>query len=63
MRTITMRQSINEALHIAFNSDETIFTVGEDIAKYGGQLRCSYDLLDNFERSVYADTRFRDGNQ
>ncbi|MCE1158005.1 MAG: alpha-ketoacid dehydrogenase subunit beta [Spirochaetia bacterium] len=56
MRTITMRQSINEALHIAFNSDETIFTVGEDIAKYGGQLRCSYDLLDNFGAERVRDT-------
>jgi len=56
MRNITMRQAINEALHIAFNSDETIFTVGEDIAKYGGQLRCSYDLLDNFGADRVRDT-------
>ena len=48
MRKLSMREAVNEALHIAFNSDERIFTAGEDIAVYGGQLRCSYDLLKNF---------------
>ena len=48
MRKISMREAVNEALHTAFNSDENVFTIGEDIGTYGGQLRCSYDLLDNF---------------
>jgi len=53
MRKITMREAINEALHIAFNSDPTVYSIGEDIAVYGGQLRCSYDLLENFgERRI-----------
>ena len=56
MRKITMRQAINEALHIAFNSDPNIFSLGEDIAKYGGQLRCSYDLYDNFGPNRIMDT-------
>ncbi|MDK2857901.1 MAG: acetoin:2,6-dichlorophenolindophenol oxidoreductase subunit beta [Verrucomicrobiota bacterium] len=56
MRKITMRQAINEALHIAFSSDDTIFIVGEDIAKYGGQLRCSYDLVNNFGSERVRDT-------
>lgn len=51
-----MRQAINEALHIAFSSDDTIFIVGEDIAKYGGQLRCSYDLVNNFGSERVRDT-------
>lgn len=51
-----MRQAVNEALHIAFNSDENVFTIGEDIAVYGGQLRCSYDLLDNFGGERVRDT-------
>lgn len=56
MRKLSMRQAVNEALHIAFNSDENIFTIGEDIAVYGGQLRCSYDLLDNFGPKRVRDT-------
>ncbi|MGO3790868.1 MAG: alpha-ketoacid dehydrogenase subunit beta, partial [Enterococcus gilvus] len=56
MRKLSMRQAVNEALHIAFNSDENIFTIGEDIAVYGGQLRCSYDLLDNFGPERVRDT-------
>lgn len=55
MRKMSMREAINDALHIALNSDENVFTIGEDIARYGGQLRCSYDLLDNF-----GDERVRD---
>ncbi|OJG78465.1 hypothetical protein RV10_GL001460 [Enterococcus pallens] len=51
-----MRQAVNEALHIAFNSDENVLTIGEDIAVYGGQLRCSYDLLDNFGGERVRDT-------
>jgi pyruvate/2-oxoglutarate/acetoin dehydrogenase E1 component len=56
MRKLSMRAAINEALHIAFNSDETIFTMGEDIAVYGGQLRCSYDLVENFGPERVIDT-------
>lgn len=51
-----MRQAINEALHIALNSDDTVLTFGEDIAIYGGQLRCSYDLHDHFGESRVFDT-------
>lgn len=51
-----MREAVNEALHIAFNSDEKIFTAGEDIAVYGGQLRCSYDLWENFGSDRVLDT-------
>ena len=56
MRKISMREAVNEALHIAFNSDRNVFTIGEDIAVYGGQLRCSYDLLDNFGPERVRDT-------
>lgn len=54
MRKISMREAINEALHTAFNSDPTIFSAGEDIAVYGGQLRCSYDLIKNFGESAFS---------
>jgi pyruvate/2-oxoglutarate/acetoin dehydrogenase E1 component len=56
MRKLSMRQAVNEALHIAFNSDSSIFTIGEDIATYGGQLRCSYDLLKHFGGDRVRDT-------
>ena len=51
-----MRQAINEALHTAFNSDPKVFSIGEDIAVYGGQLRCSYDLIENFGEKRIMDT-------
>lgn len=56
MRKISMRQAINEALHIAFHSDPNVFSIGEDIAVYGGQLRCSYDLIDHFGEGRIMDT-------
>jgi pyruvate dehydrogenase E1 component beta subunit len=56
MRKISMRAAVNEALHTAFNSDDTIFTMGEDIAVYGGQLRCSYDLVEHFGAGRVIDT-------
>jgi len=56
MRKISMRAAINEALHIAFNSDDSIFIMGEDIAVYGGQLRCSYDLFEHFGPERVIDT-------
>lgn len=56
MRKISMREAINEALHTAFNSDPSVFSIGEDIAVYGGQLRCSYDLIKNFGEKRIMDT-------
>lgn len=56
MRKISMREAINEALHTAFNSDPSVFSIGEDIAVYGGQLRCSYDLIQNFGEKRIMDT-------
>lgn len=51
-----MREAINEALHIAFSSDENVFMIGEDIATYGGQLRCSYGLVERFGSDRVRDT-------
>lgn len=56
MRKISMREAINEALHIAYNSDPNVFMMGEDIAVYGGQLRCSYGLVENFGSERVRDT-------
>lgn len=56
MRKISMRQAVNEALHIAFQSDPNVFSIGEDIAVYGGQLRCSYDLIEHFGEDRIMDT-------
>lgn len=56
MRKLSMRQAINEALHIAFSSDPNVFSIGEDIAVYGGQLRCSYDLIEHFGEGRIMDT-------
>lgn len=56
MRVLSMREAINEALHIALASDEKVITMGEDIAVYGGQLRCSYGLLEEFGPERVMDT-------
>lgn len=56
VRKLSMREAINEALHIAFNSDPNVFSIGEDIAVYGGQLRCSYDLMEHFGEGRIMDT-------
>ena len=56
MSKISMREAINQAMHIAFHSDPDVFTMGEDIAVYGGQLRCSYDLYENFGAERVRDT-------
>jgi pyruvate dehydrogenase E1 component beta subunit len=56
MRKISMREAVNEALQIAFLSDDSVFTMGEDIAVYGGQLRCSYGLLENYGADRVIDT-------
>jgi acetoin:2,6-dichlorophenolindophenol oxidoreductase subunit beta len=56
MRKISMREAVNEALQIAFNSDDSVFTMGEDIAVYGGQLRCSYGLVENYGPERVIDT-------
>jgi pyruvate dehydrogenase E1 component beta subunit len=61
MRELSMRGAINEALHIALNSDKRIFIAGEDIAVYGGQLRCSYDLQKNFGAERVLDTPISEG--
>lgn len=56
MREITVRDAINEALEIALNSSEDIFLMGEDIARYGGQLRCTANLVDYFGEERVRDT-------
>ncbi len=56
MRKISVREAINEALHTVLESDPRTFLMGEDIARYGGQLRCSYGLVDKFGESRVRDT-------
>ena len=56
MKKMSMRDAINDAMHTAFNSDPNVFTMGEDIAVYDGQLRCSYDLYENFGGERVRDT-------
>ena len=56
MRKLSMREAVNEALHIAFTTDDSVFAMGEDIAVYGGQLRCSYGLMENFGVERVIDT-------
>jgi len=56
MREITVRDAINEALEIALNSSDDVFLMGEDIARYGGQLRCTANLVDYFGEERVRDT-------
>ena len=56
MRILSMREAINEALHTILESDSRAFLMGEDIARYGGQLRCSYGLFDKYGGERVRDT-------
>lgn len=48
MRTIEMREALNEALAEEMRSDEDVFLIGEEVAEYDGAYKVSKGLLDEF---------------
>lgn len=55
MANISVREAINDALHTAMRSSKDIYMMGEDIAHYGGQLRCTYGLVEEFGEERVRD--------
>ncbi|SHE50750.1 alpha-ketoacid dehydrogenase subunit beta [Alkalibacter saccharofermentans] len=48
MRTISVRQAINEAINEEMDRDSSVILIGEDIAQYGGSLKVTGGLYDKF---------------
>jgi len=54
--TLTVRESINQALREEMRRDERVFLYGEDVAEYGGLYKISDGLLDEFGEDRVFDT-------
>ncbi len=48
MRELTYREAVREALREEMKRDETVFQLGEDIAKFGGAYKVTLGLSDEF---------------
>jgi pyruvate/2-oxoglutarate/acetoin dehydrogenase E1 component len=48
MREITYREAVREAMREEMKRDETVFQLGEDIAKFGGAYKVTLGLSDEF---------------
>ena len=53
---ITYREAINEAIHEEMASDETIFVLGEDVAKFGNTFGTTRGLFREFGEDRVRDT-------
>lgn len=47
-RELTLAEALNEALREEMERDESVFVIGEDIARHGGLFRVTADLLEQF---------------
>lgn len=56
MRTITVRQAIQEALREEMRRDENVFLMGEDIAYYGSAYGVTKGFVDEFGERRVKDT-------
>jgi pyruvate dehydrogenase E1 component beta subunit len=48
MPEMTYREAIRQALREELNNDERVYLLGEDIAEFGGSLKVTLGLLDEF---------------
>ena len=55
-KPITMAETITDALHVAMSEDDSIITLGQDIAQLGGVFRITEGLLDRFSEGRIIDT-------
>jgi 2-oxoisovalerate dehydrogenase E1 component beta subunit len=60
-RTLTMIQSINEALSQEMTRDDRVFILGEDIGLSGGVFKVTDGLLDKFGEERVLDTPLAEG--
>jgi len=56
MATITYREAVCEALREALRADERVFLLGEDIAEFGGSMKVTQGLLEEFGHKRIRNT-------
>jgi pyruvate dehydrogenase E1 component beta subunit len=56
MKTMTVREALNEAMVEEMERDETVFLMGEEVAEYQGAYKISQGLLDKFGEKRVIDT-------
>jgi len=56
MKTMTIREALNEAMVEEMERDETVFLMGEEVAEYQGAYKISQGLLDKFGEKRVIDT-------
>jgi pyruvate/2-oxoglutarate/acetoin dehydrogenase E1 component len=61
MREITYREAVREAMREEMKRDETVFQLGEDIAKFGGAYKVTTGLSDEFGTKRMLNTPLAEG--
>ena len=56
MKTMTVREALNEAMVEEMERDENVFLMGEEVAEYQGAYKISQGLLDKFGDKRVVDT-------
>lgn len=56
MRELTYREAVREAMREEMKRDETVFQLGEDIAKFGGAYKVTLGLSDEFGEERMLNT-------
>ncbi|SLN59943.1 pyruvate dehydrogenase complex E1 component subunit beta [Pseudooctadecabacter jejudonensis] len=56
MKTMTVREALNEAMAEEMERDEDVFLMGEEVAEYQGAYKISQGLLDKFGDKRVIDT-------
>jgi pyruvate dehydrogenase E1 component beta subunit len=54
--TITYREALRQGLYNAFDSDERVFLMGEDVGRYGGTYAASKGMLEKYGPERVRDT-------
>lgn len=61
MTRLTMQQAIVAAIRDEMRADKDVFTLGEDVGKFGGTLRSNAGLFEEFGGSRVIDTPISEG--
>ena len=56
MKTMTVREALNEAMVEEMERDENVFLMGEEVAEYQGAYKISQGMLDKFGEKRVIDT-------
>ncbi len=56
MKTMTVREALNEAMCEEMERDENVFLMGEEVAEYQGAYKISQGMLDKFGEKRVIDT-------